>query len=44
MGLAPQTNLELGSVSEWPEVKAALAAELKDYANGSINVNKNTNS
>lgn len=29
MGLAPQTNLEL-----WPEVKAALAAELKDYAHG----------
>lgn len=34
MGLAPRTNLELGNVSEWPEVKAALAADLNDYATG----------
>lgn len=34
MSLSPQTNLDPGSVSEWPEIKTALAAELKDYANG----------
>lgn len=33
MGLARLANLELGNVFEWPDVKAALAAELKDYAN-----------